>query len=292
MMTTLPAVAPPHPRAVIWKRPLRAGEAWRWLRAGWRDLLVQPAASLGYGLIVVLISMAIVGGLFAFEADYILFPALAGFMVMGPVLAVGLYEKSRRIEAGEPIGLLRMILVKPQSGGQVLFTGVLLCLLMLLWMRAAILIYALFFGMVAFPGLDHIARMLFTTPTGLAMLVVGGMIGGLFAAFSFAISAVSLPMLMRERVDAFTAMGTSMALVWNNLPVMLTWGAIVLVLIAASVATGFIGLIIAFPVLGHGTWHAYRALLADRASGTAPQTAPQTPEVSDHRGAGTQGVRP
>lgn len=287
-MTTLPAVAPPQPRAVNWQRHLRAVDAWRWLHAGWRDLQVQPAASLAYGLIVVLISLAIVGGLFAFEADYILFPALAGFMVIGPVLAVGLYEKSRRIEAGEPVGFLRMILVKPQSGRQVVFTGVLLTLLMLLWMRTAILIYALFFGMVDFPGLDHIARMLFTTPIGWAMLVVGGAIGGLFAAFSFAISAVSLPMLMHERVDAFTAMGTSMALVWNNLPVMLTWGTIVLVLIVASVGSGFIGLIVAFPVLGHGTWHAYRALRPERAY----TNHPQIPKPSNDSGMDSRGGCP
>ena len=136
----------------------------------------------------------------------------------------------------------------------------LLCLLMLVWMRAAVIIYALFFGLLPFPGLDHIAPMLFTTPIGWAMLIVGSAVGGLFAAFSFAISAFSIPMLLNERVDALTAMGTSMALVWNNLPVMLTWGAIVLALFLLSLATGHVGLIIVFPVLGHGTWHAYRAM--------------------------------
>jgi uncharacterized membrane protein len=153
-----------------------------------------------------------------------------------------------------------MIFVKPRSGGQVLFTGVLLCLLMLLWMRAAVIIYALFFGLRPFPGLDHIAEMLFTTPTGWAMLIVGGAVGGLFAAFSFAISAFSIPMLLSERVDALTAMGTSTALVWNNLPAMLTWGIIVLALFLLSLATGLLGLIVVFPLLGHGTWHAYRAI--------------------------------
>jgi uncharacterized membrane protein len=153
-----------------------------------------------------------------------------------------------------------MMFVKPESGGQILFTGVLLCLLMLLWMRAAVIIYALFFGLRPFPGLEHIVPMLLTTPVGWSMLVVGGAVGGLFAAFSFAISVFAIPMLLSERVDALTAMGTSMALVWNNLPVMLTWGAIVLALFVFSLATGLIGLIVVFPMLGHGTWHAYRAI--------------------------------
>jgi uncharacterized membrane protein len=227
---------------------------------GWRDLVTRPTASLAYGLIVLLASMGIVVGLFAFGWDYILFPALAGFMVMGPLLAVGLYEKSRRISTGEPISLRHMILVQPRSGGQILFTGVLLCLLMLLWMRAAVLIYALFFGLRPFPGLDHIAPMLFTEPIGWAMLLVGSAVGALFAAFSFAISAFSIPMLLDQRVDALTAMGKSMALVWNNLPVMLTWGALVLGLFLISLATGLVGLIVVFPVLGHGTWHAYRLI--------------------------------
>jgi uncharacterized membrane protein len=259
-MTTIPAVLPPAPRENIWARNLPALTAFRWLVAGWRDLTMSPLSSLAYGLLVFLVSVGTVYGLFAFGWDYILFPAFAGFMVIGPVLAVGLYEKSRRIEAHEPISLARMIFVHPKSAGQILFTGVLLCLLMLVWMRAAVLIYALFFGLVPFPGLDHIVPMLLTTPTGWTMLIVGSVVGGLFAAFSFAISAFSIPMQLEERVDALTAMGTSTVMVWNNLPVMLTWGAIVLSLFLLSLATGMLGLIIAFPVLGHGTWHAYRTI--------------------------------
>ena len=105
---------------------------------------------------------------------------------------------------------------------------------MLLWMRAAVIVYALFFGLLPFPGLNQVAAILFTTPTGWALLIVGSVVGALFAAFSFAISVFAVPMLLDEKVDALTAMGTSMALVWNNLPVMLAWGAIVLVLFAAQ----------------------------------------------------------
>jgi uncharacterized membrane protein len=259
-MATIPAVLPPLPREKTWKRNYAPGTAFRWLSAGWHDLLVEPAASLTYGFIIFLMSAGIVGGLFAFGWDYILFPAFAGFMVVGPIVAIGLYEKSRQIASGEAVSLGGMIFVRPASGGQILFTGVLLCLLMLLWMRAAVIIYALFFGLRPFPGLEHIAPMLFTTPIGAAMVIVGSAVGAVFAAFSFAISVLAIPMLLEERVDALTAMGMSMALVWSNRPVMLTWGAIVLVLFLLSLATGMLGLIIAFPVLGHGTWHAYRAI--------------------------------
>src|SRR4029453_17968440 len=227
-MTKIPAVVARAPREDKWNRHLAPSAAFSWLAAGWRDLITQPLASLGFGPLGFLILVAIVFGLFWFGWDYILFPAFAGFMVVGLILAVGLYEKSRRFARGEPVGLSHMIFVKAKSGGQILFTGVLLCLLMLVWMRAAVIIYALFFGLVPFSGLGQTVPLLCTTPTGWAMLAVGSAVGGLFAAFSFAISAVSIPMLLNERVDALTAMGTSTALVWNNLPVMLTWGAIVL----------------------------------------------------------------
>jgi uncharacterized membrane protein len=264
-MTMIPTVVPPLPTKNGWHRSLAPADALSWLAKGWQDLTIQPMTSLCYGLLIFLTSVAIVAGLFRLGWDYILFPAFAGFMVVGPILAIGLYEKSRRLAAGLPVNLANMIFVRPRCGGQILFVGVLLCLLMITWMRAAVIIYALFFGLVPFPGLEHIAPMLFTTPIGWAMLTVGSAVGGLFAAFSFAISAFSIPMMFDRRVDALTAMGSSMALVWNNLPVMLIWGAIVLALFLLSLATGMLGLIIVFPVLGHGTWHAYRAV-ADEAA--------------------------
>ena len=139
------------------------------------------------------------------------------------------------------------------------------------WMRAAVIIYALFFGLRPFPGLDHVAAMLFSTPIGWAMLIAGSVAGGIFAAFSFAISTFSIPMLLDEKTDAFTAMGTSISLVWNNLPVMLAWGAIVLALFLVSVVTGLLGLIVVFPLLGHATWH----LPAQHFGRWATQAGPQ-----------------
>jgi uncharacterized membrane protein len=259
-MTMLPSVAPPLPTVNKWVRPLNARDPFKWLAQGWRDFATPMPMSLAYGVIIFAISIALVAGLIALKRDYILFPVFAGFMVIGPILAVGLYEKSRRIEVGLPVHWKNLLLVKPRSGGQILFTGVLLSLLMIVWIRAAVLIYALFFGMVAFPGLDRIAPMLFTTKVGWAMLVVGTVVGGLFAAFSFAISVFSVPMLLVRRIDALTAMGSSMALVWNNLRVLLIWAAIVLAMFLVSLATGMLGLIVIYPWLGHATWHAYRTV--------------------------------
>lgn len=256
----LPPVVPPLPREEPYARHMRLSIAFDWLGAGWRDLATDPMTSLCYGLLVYLLSLFIVAGLIWLGWDYALFPAMAGFLVFAPTLAIGLYAKSRALELKEPVSLWQMILPHARAGGQVLFIGALLCGLMLLWMRAAVIIYALFFGVRPFPGLDHIAPMLFATSTGLTMLIVGTLVGGLFAAFAFAISAFSMPMLLDRRVDALTAMGTSWALVWNNLRPMLVWAGIVLVLFLFSIGTALLGLIIVFPWLGHATWHAYRTV--------------------------------
>ena len=238
--------------------PLLAGLGW--LGAGWRDLWRNPVPSLAYGVGTFVLSWAFVWTLTAFGRDYILFPALAGFMIVAPFLAIGLYEKSRAIDEGRTVGLPEMLAVRPRAGAQVFYSGLLLCLLMLLWMRAAVIVYALFFGVTPFPGLDHVVGMLFGTPYGWAMLAVGTAIGGLFAAFAFAISVFAVPMLLDQRVDALTAMGTSMRLVWNNLPPLIAWGAMVLALFALCVVTGLVGMIVIFPLLGHATWRAYRAV--------------------------------
>ena len=262
-MTTIPPVVPPLSRENPYARDLPVGAAFGWLRAGWHDMITQPLPSLLYGFFVLGLSLSIIAGLVLLGWDFALFPLMAGFLILAPTLAIGLYAKSRAVEEDQPVSLRRMLLPYPRSGRQLLFTGALLCALMLLWMRAAVIIYALFFGVRPFPGLNHVADTLFTTPTGLAMLVVGSLIGGVFASFSFAISVFSIPMMLDKQVDALTAMGSSFALVWHNLTPLLVWGAVVLALFLLSVTTALIGLVVVFPLLGHASWHAYRSI--DRA---------------------------
>lgn len=259
-MTGIPAVEPPVRTETHWVRHLPPDAALRWLAAGWRDTWAVPLPSLAYGLLVTVLSITIVAGLFTIGWDFILLPALAGFMVMGPVVAIGLYEKSRRLAAGEPVSLSAMILVRPASGGQVLFSGAILLMLMLLWTRAAVIIYALFLGVQPFTGTADVLPMLFGTPTGWAILITGSAIGALFAGFAFGISLFAIPMLLDQRTDALTAMGNSLALVWHNLRPLMLWGAIVAALFCVALATGLVGLIVIFPVLGHATWHAWGAV--------------------------------
>ncbi len=260
-MSIIPKPIAAIPRQYKLNHGLPPDTAFNWLSAGWRDFIsVNPIASLLYGLLVFVLSVAIVSLLYLLKMDYIVFPALAAFTVVGPALAIGLYEKSRRIAAGENVSVSDMLLVKPKSKGQVLFVGVLLSLLALLWMRAAVLLYALFFGMRPFPGLEQVASTLLNTTDGWLLLLVGSIVGGMFAAFGFAVSAFSFPILLNEKSDAFSAMGASIVLVSYNLPVMLMWGFMVMTLFAFTVITGFIGLIIVYPVLGHATWHAYVAI--------------------------------
>src|SRR5690606_30753882 len=186
------------------QRHLPMLEGLRWLAAGWLDFWPPPASSIAYGIGVFLLSVAFVWTLVGFGRDYILFPALAGFLIVAPFLAIGLYEKSRAIGEGKSITLGSMLRVRPRAGAQVFFTGLLLSLLMLLWTRAAVLLWSLFFGVAASPGLDHVVGILLGTPSGWAMLVIGTAIGGLFAAFAFSVSVFAVPMLLDRRVDALT----------------------------------------------------------------------------------------
>lgn len=261
---SLPRIVPPLPRPNERARNLPRRTAVEWLAAGWRDFRTDAFPSVIYGTLVFFVSLLLVTGMLRHDFGYAVFPALSGFLVLGPLLAAGLYEKSRRLERGESATLRQMLFVRPASTYQAAFLGLLLLLLFMLWQRAAVLLYALHMGVRPFPGFDEMLAQVFTTPMGLSLLVSGTFVGGLFAAFGFAVSVFAVPMMLEERTDALTAMGISLALVWNNLAVMLAFGAIVVGFFVLSLATGLLGLIVVFPLLGHATWHAYRAIRVSR----------------------------
>lgn len=242
-------------------RSISLEEPWSWLAAGWRDLTRMPALSLSYGVVVAAISVVITWGLFELDAIAMVLPLAAGFMLVGPMLAVGLYESSRRQERGLPLSLADVLIVKVASPTQLALMGGVLCFALMVWWRIASLLFALFYGLDNFPPLEAWIDQLLFTPKGLIFLTVGTAIGGLIAAFIFTISAVSVPLLMARRCDAVTAILTSIHAVRGNPRPMLLWAWLIALLTGFGIVTLYIGLIVVFPLLGHATWHAYRALV-------------------------------
>lgn len=260
MLEPLPTLRAPERAPSPLVRNLPATAAFGWLRAGWNDFRAAPGPSLGYGALMVLVSYGVLWGLRAAGLLYLAFPAVSGFLIIGPFAALGLYEKSRRRSQGLGTTFLQMVLVRPGSGAQLAYAGLLLGIFVLFWLRSADLLYALFFGLNPFPGAGEALVNVLTTPRGWALILVGSGIGGLFAAFAFALSLFSVPMLMAERRDALTALGLSFAMTTHNLAPCLVWGGIVAAGMVLSALTGLLALAVVFPVLGHGTWHAWRAI--------------------------------
>ena len=260
MLEPLPTLRAPDRPASTLGRSLPATAALGWLSAGWRDFRAGPASSLAYGVFLVILSYAILWVLYSAGLLYLALPTISGFLIVGPFFAIGLYEKSRALEQGEAIGLWRMLWVRRVPVSQLAFAGLMLGILVLFWIRIADLLYALFFGLTPFPGAEDAFVNVLTTMRGWMLILVGSAVGGLFAAFAFALSLFSIPMIMAERRDALTSLGLSFAMTSQNLRVALAWGMIVAGGLAFSVMTGLVGLAIVFPVLGHGTWHAYKSV--------------------------------
>lgn len=241
--------------------PISMESPWRWLAAAWQQIWQAPRISLTYGFLFAAASGGLFAMLFVFNLQAFILPLVGGFLILGPMLAVGLYEGARRAEAGEPTALKDVLFVKTAAPSQLAFMGVLLMIAYFAWARLAALIFMFFHGVNAeFPPLEAFFADLFFTWNGIAMLVVGTAVGGAIAFAIFAVSAISVPMMMVRDVDAVTAGLTSIRAVKENFAPMLIWGWLILLLIAFGVATAFVGLIVTFPLVGFATWHAYREL--------------------------------
>lgn len=246
---------------------------WEWLASGWADFRRVPQISLLYGAVVVAFASAILFGLSRFGAQSLMIVLSAGFLLVAPLLAVGLYETSRRLELGLPVTFRDVAFVKTVSPGQLVFLGLLLGLLFVVWVDLAIFIFAMFFGPQPFPPLDAFIPTLLLTWFGVAMLVVGTLAGGVMAALVFSVTVISIPLLMTRRVNAVTAMAASLQTVSENPGPLALWAAIIAFLTVLGFAAGLIGLALVFPLLAHASWHAFRSLLDDAPAHLTPEQA-------------------
>lgn len=234
--------------------------AWKWLAAGWKDLLRAPGVSLAYGAVFTIVSLVMLVGLYLAGGASLVLPLAGGFLLLGPMIAVGLYETSRRLQEGEEVSLAAILSSGVHSPGQLAFMGAFLLIIYFVWLEIALLLFMMFLGPQSLQ-FDNIVPTLLYSWNGLGLLIVGTATGAALALFVFAVTAVSIPLLMRRQIDVVTASLTSIQAVAKNPAPMLLWAVLIAALMAVAFATLFVGMIIIFPLIGHATWHAYRSLV-------------------------------
>lgn len=240
------------------------GAPLRWLAAGWRDYRAHPLPSAFYGVCFAGMGFLIY---IVFRHAYQYVSALVtGFFLVGPFVAIGLYSLSRRRERGEPPWLAPTLDAWAPNVSAIGLFALVLAVILLVWARASLIVFALFFTH-DMPNLEDFAVQLLSL-SNLEFLLAYLLVGGFFAVLVFAISVVSVPMMLDRDTDGIVAVLTSLRAFAANVPAMVVWGLAIVVLVALGFATWFVGLIVTVPVIGHATWHAYRELVGpNRAAG-------------------------
>jgi uncharacterized membrane protein len=233
----------------------------RWLAAGWRDFRKTPAVSLAYGGAFVVISFLLVYGLFSAGLGSLVLPLAGGFVMLGPILVVGLYDVSRRLEKNQPARLADVFSAFGDSAGQLSAMGVALLIALLVWVEVAFFLFMLFFNLTP-PPLDRFLEDVVFSMNGAPLLIVGSLVGAVFGLVVFSISAVSVPLIYDRPIDVITAISASLLAVRRNWRLMFGWAAMLVLVVVCGFATFLVGLAVALPVLAYATWHAYCDLIA------------------------------
>jgi uncharacterized membrane protein len=232
------------------------------LGQGLRDFQAAPLCGLAFGALYAAGGIAILLCLTAFGLVYLAYPLAAGFALIGPFVAIGLYEVSRRRETGAPISL-RGLWATVSSRSEIGWMAFVTLFIFVIWMYQVRLLIALLIGLNAsFSSMHEFLTVVLTTNEGLLFLAIGNAVGAALSLILFSLTVVSFPLLLDRDVDFVTAMVTSVrAVVMSPLP-MIGWAAIIVVLLIVSALPYFLGLLVTLPVLGHATWHLYRRIVA------------------------------
>ncbi|WP_445158318.1 DUF2189 domain-containing protein [Halomonas sp. E14] len=253
-----PHSAAPSVKIII--NPVGMDRPKAWLAAGIEDFRRATAVSLAYGMFWVGISIAVTVGALMLDLWHWLLPLIAGFMFIGPLVAVGSYGISRALEANRAPHLGDAFSAWKPHAGQLAMMGVMMMIFFLAWIRLATLLFALFYGFEA-PSAAALYASLLTTPQGLGLIAVGTAVGAVLAFGAFSISVVAIPTLMDQDLTFMEGIEASVRAVARNFRPMLLWAAILTGCVLVGVLTFYIGLALILPVLGHASWHAYEDLV-------------------------------
>lgn len=247
MSSTSGSKAPNEQSFVAPCRLLRLSDPIAWLGLGWQDLKRAPRASLVHGLLLCLISYAVTGATYLWGNLGLYLGLVSGFVFVAPVLAMTFYAISDRLKRGVSVSVVSSLLSALKSWRRSLVLAVLLVIVLLIWARAANTLY-IFYPQTNTPTWSDLTL----------FLGIGSVVGALFSAVVFAMSAFSLPMLMDRQVDAVTAVVTSIHAVLRNKAAMLVWALMIVVSIILGILTAWLAFIVVMPLIGHATWHAYQ----------------------------------
>ncbi len=232
------------------------------LAAGWADFLRAPSYGAFFAAVYVLGGWGIVAALGVRGQIWWTIPAMAGFPILGPFIACGFYEVSRRLEAGQPLVAREVVsVILRQKDRQIPSMAAVVVVFFLFWNFLSHITFALFLGTATLTNVSS-SLAIFATPAGLGMLAFGTLFGAAIAFLLFGLTVVSLPLLLDREVDFITAMLTSLRVVQAAPGVMALWAGLIALGLGIGMATGFLGLFVVLPLFGHASWHLYRRLIA------------------------------
>ena len=232
------------------------------LSLGWKDYCAAPKFGLFFGAVYMAAGIILVYFMAYLRVTWMAYPLVIGFSLIGPFVATGLYEVSRRLESSQPMTWRNILgVVWDQHRRELGWMAFVMLFVFWVWMYQIRTLVAVFFGSEGFATIEGFLEVVFTTSNGLLFLAVGHVVGAVLSIVLFTLTVVSVPLLLDREIDFVSAMITSIRAVAASPIVMIGWGLFVVVVVIVSSLPAFAGLLISLPVFGHATWHLYKKIV-------------------------------